>query len=175
MRWKTRTHSRYGILTTYFIIFGAAVRPGGTPSGTLRRRVEGALALARKTSDRRFVVTGGVGDNPPAEAEVMRDLLCDGGVAPGEIVLDCLATDTLSSVVNCAEIIPGDAAHVVVCSSAYHNPRCTLLFRLLGIRATWDRMPPDRPHLGFLKWLYFVVREIPATVWDTLVLLVRRP
>jgi hypothetical protein len=34
-------------LSVYFIIFAAAVLPDGTASGSLARRVEGALALAR--------------------------------------------------------------------------------------------------------------------------------
>jgi len=161
---------------TYFIIFGAAVRADGSPSGSLRRRIEGALALSAETPNCKFIVTGGVGRHPPAEALVMRDLLKQSGVPDEDILLDCEATDTLSSVINCATILRkcGDATRVVVCSSGYHNPRCAWLLRLIGQPASLGKMPRDRPHLGCPKWLYYVLREIPAIAWDTLLLLVHR-
>ena len=45
----------------YYVIFGAAVRPDGQPSGTLRRRVEGAWQLATRPPPCKFIVTGGEG------------------------------------------------------------------------------------------------------------------
>ena len=65
------------------VIFGAAVRPGGRPSGALRRRVEAALAFGARHPDALYVPTGGLGDHPPAEAEVMAALLRAAGVADG--------------------------------------------------------------------------------------------
>ena len=43
------------------VIFGAAVRPGGRPSGTLLLRVESAVAFGARFAEPLFVPTGGVG------------------------------------------------------------------------------------------------------------------
>ena len=63
------------MLCHYYIIFGASVKPDGTPSGTLARRVRGAWQLSSHTNGTKFIVTGGQGVNGPAEAEVMKALL----------------------------------------------------------------------------------------------------
>ena len=62
------------------MIFGAAIRPDGQPSGTLRRRVEGAYRIGSIFRDPIYLVTGGVGRYGPAEATVMRDQLLGYGV-----------------------------------------------------------------------------------------------
>jgi len=64
----------------YFVIFGAAVKPDGQPSGTLLRRVQGAWQLGKETDSACFIVTGGVGEHGPAEGLVMQQLLLRMGV-----------------------------------------------------------------------------------------------
>ena len=43
------------------VIFGAAVRPGGQPSNTLRLRVEAALGLGRRLRRPLYLPSGGLG------------------------------------------------------------------------------------------------------------------
>lgn len=161
---------------SYLVVFGAAVRADGSPSGSLRRRTEGAAALAERSGGGRFIVTGGIGRHGPAEAEVMRDILVELGVEPSRILLESQANDTLSSIYFCKAILDGreDVGRVIVCSGPYHNPRCAMLFRLVGISAEIGDMPGDMPHLGWAKWLYYVAREIPATAWDIALVLSAR-
>jgi len=162
-------------LKTCFVIFGAAVRADGTPSGSLARRVDGALALARAAPDRIFLPTGGVGRHGPAEALVMRGLLRAAGIADDDILVEDRAADTLQSVLFCDAILRRrqDIGLLVPCSSGYHNPRCALLFRMLGYRVRVGRMPPDLPHLGPLKWGVYVMKECIALPYDALLLLLR--
>ena len=157
----------------YFVIFGAAVQPGGKPSGSLRRRVEGALALAGDREDTKFLVTGGVGRYGPSEALVMKELLMAGGIVGDRIVADSKATDTLSSVLNCRQILESlsDVRSVTVCSSTYHNLRCRLLFRVVGIKAESGRMPSDLPALGWRRLTFYHFREAVAILYDTVLLL----
>ena len=152
----------------YYVVFGAAVRPGGQPRPTLRRRVEGAFRLAEGRSRVRFLVTGGLGRHPPAECEVMRDLLIGFGVAPEAIVTEGKGHNTLSSAVRCARILTarGDAAGITVCSSSYHIPRCWLLLRVLGVPARKAPFESDRSWLGFGRWLRASLREVVAVPWD---------
>src|SRR5439155_10295302 len=105
-----------------FVIMGSAVMPDGNPSGAMRRRVEGALALGRRSRDPFYVVTGGVGLWGRAEADVMRTELRAGGVPEDRIETETSSCDTLSSVVNCARLIRRHqkADAVYVCSDRYH-------------------------------------------------------
>jgi uncharacterized SAM-binding protein YcdF (DUF218 family) len=160
-------------MATYFVIFGAAVRADGKPSGSLARRVEGALALAKDVRPRVFLATGGVGRYGPAEAEVIRDLLLAAGVQEKEVLIENRATDTLQSVLFCHTILRGrsDVDLLVPCSSNYHNFRCALLFRMLGYRIRIGRMPAELSRLGPWKWSRYVAKEILATPYDAALLL----
>ena len=160
----------------YCVIFGAAVLPGGKPSGTLKRRVQGALALASDLSNVKFLVTGGKGRFEPSEAQVMRDLLVKNGVSAHDIMMEPYARDTLDSVYFCRDILNSikDDDRVFVCSSPYHNLRCFVLFRMIGINAMMGKMPSDRPALGWRKWIYYCIREAAALPWDMLVILYYR-
>ena len=104
----------------YFVIFGAAVRPDGSPSGTLKRRVRGAVDAASNNADATFVPSGGIGRHGPAEAEVMAGLLRDAGIPKTRIIEDRDAGDTFDSAVNVARIVRlrSNRFRIVVCSSA---------------------------------------------------------
>ena len=159
-------------MSTYLIIFGAAVRADGTPSGTLARRVQGALAFAQKLASPKFITTGGVGRHGPAEALVMRDMLMHHGVSPDDIIVEDKARDTMDSVRLCDFILKarGDVGEVVPCTSRYHIPRCALLFRMIGYTVRVPQMPADRPHLAMRKWLLFVLKEFISLPYDALLL-----
>jgi len=160
----------------FLVIMGAAVMPDGSPSGAMRRRVEGALALGQRLSDPFYVTTGGVGRWGPAEADVMKTELQARGVPVNRIATETASNDTLSSVVNCARLIRelGKADDVFVCSDRYHIPRCRWLFLLLGVPTRPANMPSGRNANGILRWFYYYGREIVATPVDTLILLVQR-
>lgn len=158
----------------YLLVFGAAVKPDSQPSGTLRRRVEGAWRLGRDSPQARFVVTGGQGKYGPPEAQVMKALLLELGADEDQIIVDDKSLDTLDSAIACAAIIRREQTpvqKVTTCSSPYHNVRCQLLLRLLGIACERGDMPGDRAELGNAKWFYYVLREAAAIPWDSLLIL----
>lgn len=163
--------------TPWIVIMGAAVRPDGTPSGAMRRRVAGALEFARTL--RRpaiFLPTGGVGRAGPAEAQVMGHLLRENGVAEERIVLEQDARDTLDSVENCAAILAAAVrgAPVYVVTDGFHLVRSVLLFRVYGVATRGVRIASARASAGWLRWLYYSLREVPAVPWDLALALVRR-
>ncbi len=157
-----------------FVVFGAAVRPDGSPSGTLARRTLGAWALSEHVPARRFLLTGGQGRHGRPEAVVMRDLLLERGVPDDEIELDDRSVNTLESVLRCARILRqhGQLDRVVVATSRYHSYRCWLLFWLLGIRVRIGAIPSDRSVLGLRSWVFYWLRECAATPWDAMLLLI---
>ncbi|GAA4490893.1 YdcF family protein [Gluconacetobacter aggeris] len=158
------------------VIFGAAVRPDGTPTPTLRRRVAAAAAFGRMCAEPLFVPTGGSLDGRPAEAPVMADLLRRAGIPDTAIMIEATARDTLDSVLACSALLRarGYRGPVAVASSAYHLPRCLVLMRLAGWRVM--RVPPPSvPAARRLarRW-FWRLREVPALPWDVLLLLCRR-
>lgn len=116
------------------VVFGAAVRPDGSASPTLARRVGYAAALAEGDPAIDLFCSGGVGRYPPAEAEVMAALL-EGAVAPGRIILDTESGDTLQTVRAAAALVRrAGYAECLACTDPYHQPRVRMLFALYGIR-----------------------------------------
>lgn len=160
-------------MPVYLVIFGAAVRADGTPSGTLRRRVAGALSLGRGMSDARFLPTGGRGATGFVEADVMREMLIDAGVSPEMIVMEREASDTLDSIRLCDALmrVVGDVETVIPCTSRYHIPRCAILFRLLGWRVRTADMPGDAGLLPWRKLLWYYAKEAAALPYDVALLL----
>ena len=152
------------------IIFGAAVRPDGTPSRALRDRVEAALRLGARLDDPRYMPTGGIGRHGPAEAEVMAALLRDSGVPPDRIQPEPTARNTLGSVRACAALLPGFRGRVYAATNAYHLPRCVLLLRMAGLRAL-PCPPPRTVAAGSLnrRW-WWRLREVPAVPVDAAML-----
>ncbi len=160
----------------YIVIFGAAVGPDGKPSAVLRHRLDAALQWAEGRSRVRFLVTGGLGDHPPAEAEAMRVYLMDRGIHDDIIMTEPEGRDTLSSSIRCVGLLKQktDIRSVVLCSSSFHLPRCWLIFRALGIAAGTVEIHSDRGVMGRRRWLRASAREGPAIIWDVALALGRR-
>lgn len=161
-----------------YVVFGAAVKPDGSPSGTLQRRTLGAWEFSRQQVEPAlFIVSGGLGKYPPAEAYVMERILLDKGVDAASIIKDLDAGDTLDTVKNTAAIIrdlPGYAS-LYVCTSPYHSWRCQLLLRMYKLPFQRATMPGDRAELGLAKWLYYCLKEMAAIAWDALLVLLGPP
>jgi uncharacterized SAM-binding protein YcdF (DUF218 family) len=152
------------------VIFGAAVRPDGNPSETLRHRVRAAARFGERFSQPLFIPTGAKGRHGVAEAIVMARLLLEAGFPQSAIVKEETGTDTLSSVRAVVRLIP-DGARVYACSSAYHLPRCLLLLRLAGIAAR--PCPSPSVPAATSRWVrwYWRLRETPAVPYDALLML----
>jgi uncharacterized SAM-binding protein YcdF (DUF218 family) len=160
-------------VATYLVIFGAAVRADGSPSGTLARRVEGAVAAGRTLPGARYMPTGGRGATGFVEAEVMRAMLLAAGVPAYSIVPEDAARDTLESVRLCDALLrrAGDCDRVVPCTSRYHLPRCAVLFRLAGWQVQVPAMPGDAGRLPWRKLLWYHLKEAAALPYDAALLL----
>ncbi len=151
------------------VIYGAAVRPGGVPSGTMRRRVEAALRCGAVLDAPLYLPTGGVGDHPPAEAEVMAGLLCEAGVASAQILIEPTGRNTLRSTLACARLLRQHGwggAVVHAATSAYHLPRTVMLLRLAGLDARGCTSPPGPASARLLPRWRWRLREAAALPVD---------
>jgi uncharacterized SAM-binding protein YcdF (DUF218 family) len=155
------------------VIFGAAVRPDGSPSPTLRCRVEAAARFGHRFARPLFIPTGAKGRYGDAEAIVMARLLRGAGYPEAAIRTEETGTDTLSSLRAVRTMLPVGAP-VYAATSAYHLPRCLLILRLAGVKAR--RCPPPPVPASTSLWMrwYWRLREAPALPYDaTLVLWLR--
>ena len=161
-------------MPSYLIIFGAAVLADGRPSGTLQRRVEGAIVAGRRWPDARYLPTGGTGPNGFIEADVMCRLLIAAGIAPDRITSERKARNTLESARLCDAIMrsEGNVAEVIICTSPYHILRCAVLLRLLGWKVRMVAMPSDAGAVRWRTLLWYWIRELIALPYDVALLLV---
>ena len=153
------------------IIFGAAVRSDGQPSGALQGRIEAALETGRRLAHPVYMPTGGQGRYGRPEADVMADVLIENGVAPEAIERERTATNTMRSALACARLLSGSRAPAYVATSAYHMPRCLLLLRLAGVRARSGCVPPESASRSWRKRWLWRLREVPAIPVDAALIL----
>jgi uncharacterized SAM-binding protein YcdF (DUF218 family) len=150
------------------VIFGAAVRPDGSPSNALRRRVEAAVAFGQRLDAPLFVPTGAAGRHGPPEAAVMADLLRRLGVPDARIVCEQTGKGTLSLVRAVARLLEarGHLGPVYAASNAYHLPRCVALLWLAGLPARACPPPAGPASRRWCKRWYWRLREVPALPFD---------
>jgi uncharacterized SAM-binding protein YcdF (DUF218 family) len=152
------------------VIFGAALRPDGSPSPVLRARIEAALRLGRRLEAPLYLPTGGLGTNGPTEAESMAGALMEAGIDRADILPEPTARDTLDSVIAVRAMLAGHRGPIWAVTSGFHLPRCVLLLRLAGLPA---RAAPPPPAPAARRW-WWRAREIPALPWDAALLLWHR-
>lgn len=124
------------------VILGAAVWPGEQASPTLQRRVNRAIALWQPGDI--VVPSGGLGQHPPTEAEVMRRLLRAAGIPDTQIRPEDRSISTLTNARLSAPLLT-DAAEVIVVTDGYHCLRARLAFSRVGLDVTTISADPAHP------------------------------
>jgi uncharacterized SAM-binding protein YcdF (DUF218 family) len=159
-----------------YVIFGARLRPDGSPGPALERRVAGALAAASGHADAVFLVTGAQPRGGRTEAAVMRALLNKAGIPDARILVEDAAHNTRASAIYCAEILRRrpELEPVLVCSDRFHQPRCVLLLRACGIAARAVPMPNERASMRWQVWLFYRLRDVAAIAYDALMIGLRQ-
>jgi uncharacterized SAM-binding protein YcdF (DUF218 family) len=152
--------------TRVAVVLGTEVLPGGRPSRTLEARVRHAARLYREGRVSLLVPTGGLGEHPPSEAEVMARLLREDGVPESAVLIEDRALNTWDS----ARLVAGMAdklgvESVVVVTDPLHCVRTVAAFRKAGLKA-WAEPVYSRP-MWRGKWLRRgqLIREIGALAW----------
>ena len=160
-------------MSAAIIIFGAAVRPDGSASPALRRRVEAAARFGARHPDAVYLPTGGrgrfgeaKGRHGEAESTVMAALLGEFGVPRERITEEPTGTDTLSSAIACQRLLQGHAGPIYAATSRFHLPRCLLVLRLLGLPARPVPIGGSARGAGLLQRWYWRLREMPAIPYD---------
>ena len=114
------------------LILGAAVWADG-PSPALRLRTAHAAALWHELRPPQVVCCGGLGLNPPSEAEAMAELLVAAGVPRGVIALEDRSTTTLENIRFSLPLLGGP--RVTIVTHRYHAARARMVARHFGLQA----------------------------------------
>ena len=142
----------------FVVVAGAGVRPGGMPSGTLVQRTQRAAALFHEGRATRLAVTGGVGDWPPAEADVAWQVARTAGVPGASIIIERTSTSTEENARFLRQMI-GDA-RILVVTDRFHVFRCERVFgRYFSHVDAVGVVPPASTRA------YGSLREVLAIAW----------
>jgi len=153
-------------LTRAAVVLGTQVLPGGRPSRTLEARVRHATRLYKEGRVGLLIPTGGRGEHPPSEAEVMARILREEGIPEEAVLIENRALNTWDS----ARLVAGMAGKfgvksVVVVTDPLHCVRAAAAFRRVGLMAWAEPVYSSPMWRG--KWLRRgqLVREIGALTW----------
>lgn len=108
------------------IVAGCRVRPDGTASLALQRRTAEAVGLWRRGLAPVIILTGGLGDHPPTEAEAAATHARALGVPEAALVLEGRSTSTEENAAFAAAL--SDARRVLVVTDRYHAFRSQRVF-----------------------------------------------
>ena len=157
------------------VVLGAAVWEGGRPSPTLRRRILHGIELLKRDRSDILLLTGGIGKNPPSEAQVMKRIAIEKGVTEDQIIVEESAKSTLDSAYACSKIIRINGwSSALIVTDRYHVLRSVFLFRQFGIRVFFST-PED---VGFTvkswKFWYRYSREFLSFPWNLFRVCIRK-
>ena len=148
------------------VVLGTQVLPGGRASRTLEARVRHAARLYKEGRVRLLVPTGGLGEHPPSEAEVMAGILRGEGVPESDVILEGRALNTWDS----ARLVAGMAdklgvKSVLVVTDPVHCVRAVAAFRRAGLMASAEPVYSSPMWRGKWQRRGQLVREIGALAW----------
>ncbi len=140
------------------IVLGAAVRPDGSASPTLDLRVRHGVALFHAGGIDRLCLTGGIGAEGAAEAEVAAALARALGVPDAALIVEATSADTNGNIARALPLLPPGTALTLV-SNRWHLPRAWLIARLYGHRTA---LSGPRGTAGMARTAAAIAREVCA-------------
>jgi len=148
------------------IVLGSKVWPGGRPGPSLSARTQHAIALYQAGYASRLILCGGVGDNPPSEAEVMRRVAASAGVPADALVLEDQSHSTEENLANAKELMDARGWHTaVIVSDPFHLYRAEIMAHDLGIEAYGSGASNSPAYTAAQLRIWYTAREAIALVW----------
>lgn len=117
------------------ITLGAMVRPDGSPSGSLNRRVNACYDYLVENENSKAVLSGGKGDNEPiSEAKCMYDILVKKGISKDRLYMEDKSTNTDSNLINSYKIIEENnlSENIAIATDGYHQLRARIIANRQG-------------------------------------------
>ena len=133
------------------VVLGAQVLPGERASRTLEARVRHAASLYAEGRVALIIATGGLGEYPPSEAEIMARILLEYGVSEDAILREDRALSTWDSARLVAKLARRlGIESVLVVTDPLHCVRTVAAFGRAGLLA-WGEPVYSSP-MWLKKW-----------------------
>jgi vancomycin permeability regulator SanA len=149
------------------LVLGAGLRPDGSPSTYLRRRLNAAAELYEAGTVRAILVSGDNATVSHDEPTAMRDWLVAAGVPADVVVRDFAGFDTHDTCVRAHEVFGVTSA--VVITQDYHLRRALFSCAQAGIDVVGQGV--SAASVEPARALRYRLRELPACLtaaWDAL-------
>jgi uncharacterized SAM-binding protein YcdF (DUF218 family) len=148
------------------IVLGSAVWQGERASPSLYARTQHAIALYRAGYAPALILCGGLGGNPPSEAEVMRRLAASAGVPADALLLDDQSHSTEENLAHAKALMDARGWHsALIVSDPFHLLRAELIARDLGIDAYGSGAMDSPTYTAPQLHVWYTAREALALVW----------
>ncbi|MBE7699414.1 YdcF family protein [Oerskovia sp. Sa1BUA8] len=149
------------------LVLGAGLRPDGTPSTYLTRRLDAARELYERGTVEVILVSGDNSREDYDEPTAMLDWLVAHGVPAERVVRDFAGFDTHDTCVRARQVF--GVTDAVVLTQDYHLPRALFSCAQAGIDAVGVGVSAQSVEPA--KAVTYRVREVPASLkaaWDAL-------
>lgn len=147
------------------IVLGAAVWPQG-PSPALQARVEYAAWLYHEGFADKIIMTGGMGQHPPAEAEAMAAAAAALDVKAGAIYLEKEAGNTRENLEYSQEIMEANGWRTaIIVTDLFHIKRALLLAEELDLSASGAPAKLSPLYQNSILKARYTLREVFALKW----------
>lgn len=149
------------------VVLGARVRPDGKAGQGLALRVMHAVRLYKKGFAKKIIMTRGVGDNPPSEAQVAADLAVRNGVPREDVVEENKSTSTWENAANASAICRNRGWEtVLIVSDPFHLWRAQKNFERCGMRTSVSPVAVEQWQLQPARRLFWTTREAVLVARD---------
>ncbi|NMB53417.1 MAG: DUF218 domain-containing protein [Leptolinea sp.] len=153
------------------IVFGAGLYRDGSPSPVLRDRVQTAAELYKSGKVQKLLMSGDNSTISYNEPGAMQKYAIQLGVPENAIVLDYAGRRTYDTCYRARSIFGITEAFLV--TQDYHLPRALYICNILGLKTIG--ISADRRNYRLGTYLYWRLREIPATFTAFIDLYLRKP
>jgi len=153
------------------IVFGAGLYRDGSPSPVLRDRVQTAVELYKSGKVQKLLMSGDNSTISYNEPGAMQKYAMQLGVPENAIVLDYAGRRTYDTCYRARSIFGITEAFLV--TQDYHLPRALYICNILGLKTIG--ISADRRNYRLGTYLYWRLREIPATFTAFIDLYLRKP
>lgn len=119
------------------IVLGAKIQPDGTPSNTLRYRLDAARCAFECGYAGRIIVTGGQGrDENEPEASAMKRYLVREGIPADSVFEETTSKNTIENLKNAKAIMDEKGLEtVLIATTDYHMDRALVIAKRLSVSA----------------------------------------
>ncbi|CUW39958.1 conserved protein of unknown function (Rossmann-like alpha/beta/alpha sandwich fold 9-139) [Magnetospirillum sp. XM-1] len=146
------------------IVLGAMVRPDGSPSPAMARRVARGVRLIEEGRAVHLLMSGGAVRHPVPEAHVMRDLALRAGIPAERLHVEDVSVNTIGNALLSRALVETRGwRRLAVVTDACHMARSLYVFHRLGLPVSpapaWPETRPGR------EWYAAWLREAFAMPW----------